>query len=319
MYPMLRADVSLGTFTCENDAKEHYIVVNPDGNEYELPYKLYHILEKADGTHPISLSRNLKRRLERDKIITTSRFVSAGVINRLIVFAIGNRSRYIYQFCQAVNKVLAFASLPLFLLAMLLMLTSWEKVQHSFNAGLYYGVFILSLGVHEFGHLSAAVSSGYAVTDVGLLLLGIIPIGAYVAYRNKKSASKKERIQLALAGIEADLIVAGVLIILALIFESYTLIMSANTNIALIIVNSLPVRGLDGEAALSALFEVKSISNLSTRIILNSEKRKKLFQSGILGKICLLFYLVVFLFKITFVIYIVFDVCLLIFNLTLLF
>ena len=306
MYPMLRADVSLATFTCESDTKEHYIVINPDGNEYELPYKLYHKLEKADGTHPISLSRNLKRRLERDKIITTSRFVLTGVINRLIVFAIGNRSKNIYQFCQAVNQVLAFASLPLFLLAMLLMLTSWDEAQHSFNAGLYYGVFILSLGVHEFGHLSAAV---------GLLLLGIFPIGAYVAYRDNTLASKRERIQLSLAGIEAELMMVGLLIILALIFESYTLVISANTNILLIIINSLPVRGLDGEAALSALFEVKSISNLSTRIILDSKKRKRLFQSGIIGKMCLMFYFIVFLLKIVFIIYIIFDVCLLIFNL----
>ena len=315
MYPMLRADVSLATFTCESDTKEHYIVINPDGNEYELSYKLYHILENADGTHPLSLSRNLKRRLERDKIITTSRFVLTGVINRLIVFAIGNRSKNIYQCCQAVNKVLAFASLPLFLLAMLLMLRSWDEVQHSFNAGLYYGLFILSLVAHEFGHLSAGVSAGYTVTDVCLLLLGIFPIGAYVACRDNTLASKRERIQLSLAGIEAELFMVGLLIILALIFESYTLVMSANTNVLLIIINSLPVRGLDGEAALSALFEVKSISNLSTRIILDSKKRKRLFQSGIIGKMCLMFYFIVFLLKIVFIIYIIFDVCLLIFNL----
>ena len=107
----------------------------------------------------------------------------------------------------------------------------------------------------------------------------------------------------------------GLLIILALIFESYTLVMSANTNVLLIIINALPVRGLDGEAALSALFEVKSISNLSTRIILDSKKRKRLFQSGIIGKMCLMFYFIVFLLKIVFIIYIIFDVCLLIFNL----
>lgn len=124
---------------------------------------------------------------------------------------------------------------------------------YNFSWWLYYGLIVLSLALHELGHLVAGVAYGYKISDIGILLLGIIPVGAYVAHENKVDVTKAEKIQFALAGVEANLLMAGTCLLLAI--QSYqwslTLFYVANVNVMLACVNLLPTSGLDGESSLS--------------------------------------------------------------------
>ena len=79
-----------------------------------------------------------------------------------------------------------------------------------FSWWLYYGLLVCSLALHEVGHLVAGLAYGYKISDTGILLLGIIPIGAYVAHEDKKDASRSEKVQFALAGVEMNLLIAGI-------------------------------------------------------------------------------------------------------------
>jgi len=107
---------------------------------------------------------------------------------------------------------------------------------------------------HEIGHMNAGIAYGYKVCSVGVLLLTFFPLGAYVSYNENlnynKSLTAKEKIQFSLSGIESNLLIAGILLLLSFVVNndlSHTLISVANANIIMAILNSLPALGLDGE------------------------------------------------------------------------
>lgn len=83
---------------------------------------------------------------------------------------------------------------------------------------------------------------GYKISDTGILLFGIISLGAYVAYEDKKDATKAEKIQFALAGVEVNLLLAGICLLLAaLCYQwSLTILCVANVNVMLVGINPLP-------------------------------------------------------------------------------
>lgn len=76
-----------------------------------------------------------------------------------------------------------------------------------FNWWLYYSLLVCSLAMHEAGHLVAGIAYGYKISDTGILLLGIFPIGAYVAHEDKIDASRSEKVQFALVGVEINLLI----------------------------------------------------------------------------------------------------------------
>ena len=60
---------------------------------------------------------------------------------------------------------------------------------------------ILSLVLHEAGHIIAGIACGYQIRDAGILLLDIFPVGDYIAYEKNKMVATKANIQFSLAGI----------------------------------------------------------------------------------------------------------------------
>jgi Zn-dependent protease len=138
------------------------------------------------------------------------------------------------------------------------------------------------------GHLIAGLAYGYNISDTGILLLGIIPLGAYVAHEDKKDATKAEKIQFALAGVEVNLLIAGVCLLLAMQPYQWSLTMFsvANVNVLLAGINLLPASGLDGESALSAACGIDSIGEVARKWLTNKNRRQKLFRAGLPGYAC---------------------------------
>ena len=121
-----------------------------------------------------------------------------------------------------------------------------------------------------------------------------------MGHGRKKNATKGEEIQLALAGIEANLFAAGMFLLVAALWEdlSMTFFAAAVTNIFIIISNLVPAKGMedDGEVALNCLFEVKSIYSTAKKCVRNRKRRRKLIRSaGLSGIACIaLFRLILF-------------------------
>ena len=170
---------------------------------------------------------------------------------------------------------------------------------------------------HEMGHLIAGISAKYNFSDAGILLLGLFPIGAYVAHEEKKNATKAEKLKLALSGILVNLLIAGILFSGSVLSSTtdYTFIAAAQINCILAAVNLLPAEGLDGESALSALLGVESISETAKKWIMNTKHRRKLFHSGFTGYASFCLFGFIMLSKVLFWVLIVGDAIFAIFGL----
>lgn len=320
MYPVLKEGVSIGTFQYEGSDATHYFIENADGEEFEISRRLWDALLKADGTRPLDLPDNGRRilpKLKRHGLVRTSRFVQDnGLFNRFILFPIGNRLQAGRLVFKALNAALPAVSILAFAISVYVTASEGAESGDSFSWWLYYALIVLSLALHELGHLVAGVAYGYKISDTGILLLGIIPFGAYVAHEDKKDATKAEKIQFALAGVEVNLLMAGICLILAM--QSYqwsrTMFSVANVNVILAGVNLLPASGLDGESSLSAMCGVDSISEVARKWLTNKKCRKKLLRAGLPGYACFCFFSVTMISKVILWLLIGLDVVLVFFN-----
>ena len=105
MYPRLKEYVEIGTCIWDGDCEEGFFVTNEMGDDYEISAGLYDELCSADGTHPLNISEELLAQLKRDGIITTSRFVSEGLVNRYIVISVGKRAEIVRKLCIGINMI----------------------------------------------------------------------------------------------------------------------------------------------------------------------------------------------------------------------
>ncbi|MBR0530135.1 MAG: amidoligase family protein [Ruminococcus sp.] len=228
-----------------------------------------HYLNDAYHTHEISDNKQRKWKIVRDSSIAPSN-------SRNTAFSRDN-----YR-CELVTPILEYNADSKLLREVITSLKERGAVTNSscgmyvttsegegsgynFNWWLYYGLIALSLALHELGHLIAGLAYGYNISDTGILLLGIIPLGVYVAHEDKKDATKAEKIQFALAGVEVNLLIAGICLLLAMQFYqlSLTMLSVANVNVIFAGVKLLPASGLDGDSALSAACGIDSISEMA--------------------------------------------------------
>lgn len=320
MYPVLKEGVSIGTFQYEGSDATHYFIENADGEEFEISSRLWDALLKADGTRPLDLPDNGRRvlpKLKRHGLVRTSRFVQDdGLFNRFILFPIGNRLQAGRLVFKALNAALPAVAILIFAIGIYVTTSEGEESGYNFSWWLYYGLIALSLALHELGHLVAGLAYGYKISDTGILLFGIIPLGAYVAHEDKKDATKAEKIQFALAGVEVNLLIAGICLLLAM--QSYqwslTMFSIANVNVILAGVNLLPVSGLDGESALSAVCGINSVSEVAKSWLTNKKRRQKLLRAGLPGYACFCVFSITMISKIILWLFIGLDVASVFFN-----
>lgn len=290
IYPMLKPGVDLGTFVCEDTEEEGFFLSNEHGEEHEIPYELFCELMKADGSHKLRLPKNLILDLEEEGILSTGRFVKDGWINRYILFVVGGQAKAFRPVCRWINILLPYGAVFLFLLGVLGKLCVKAEPGGHLILSLYYGMLIASMVAHECGHMTAAVASGCRVTDMGILLLGPVPVGAYTAYQQTGDRPLREKIQLSLAGIEVNLMLAGLFFLISLFCPGAdTWRMAAEVNIVLVLLNLLPVQGLDGECVVSDLFGVESIGALAWKSLTDRRKGERFLRSGPIGWLCLAF------------------------------
>lgn len=270
MYPMLKEGAFTWSFYDEYTEATHYYAENAAGDEFEINRRLYDSLCKADGTKPLDLpdkGKGILPMLIKCDLVQTSRLIQGdGSFNRFVLFPIGNTLRKFRPLCKVLNCVLPFVSIFFFAIGIALAVFSDRQIGYTdFSLWLYSVLFVFSLALHELGHLIAGLAFGYKISDVGILLVGAFPIGGYVSYDEREGASRTEKIQMALAGIEMDLLFAGVCSLFAMTQcnqVAATLNVIAIMNLLMVGMNLLPISEFDGETALSALCGVNSIGDI---------------------------------------------------------
>ncbi len=293
MYPMINDGVSIEIYRDRETGSLKYYITNPKGDSFRISRRQKDALMRADGTHPLELpdeGRKILPLLKKYRLVHTSRFArDEGIFNRFILILIGDRLKTGRRAFRVLNAAMAIMTIPVFLTGVIVMAKSNVETEYGINWWLYGTFLLCSIALHEIGHMIAGLSGGYKFSDAGIFLLGCFPIGAYVAHREQEDASKAQKIQFSLGGVETNLLIAGVCLFFAVRHETlhWTLVSVATINVLLAGINLLPAPGLDGESALSALLEIESISNTSKRILFSKKRRRKLIHSGLSGYICL--------------------------------
>lgn len=299
MYPMLKEGVTIGTLCSEGSEIAGYYIENKKGEEHLISHALFQTFLEADGTRPLIVpeeDQDMFEYLDRQGFLQRSRFVKGnGLFNRFIVFSVGSGIGRIRKTARVMNSMLPFASVILFVAGVLLVRIIGAISSSVISGGGLYSLLVFSILLHEVCHMIAGISYDFKICNVGVLLLGMIPCGAYIAYEEKDRSSLLEKIQFALAGVEGNLLAAGLCLIGAVITGSRvgTLVAVANVNVALVVFNLIPAMGLDGEAALSALFGVNSITRAARNWLASGKRTHRLLRSGLPGAVCLCCFIIV--------------------------
>lgn len=284
IHPRLRDGASIGTFTYKGSSEKHYFVENELEERFEISYRVYKELMNADGTHPVHLSKSLVDKMKQEKILTTSRYVFEGIISRFVLIPLGGNIARFQPICRWVNVALPLLATLLFAVAVSVKQRYAHSSNSDLNVILYYMLIIFSLLLHEIGHCISGIAYGYSFTDLGILLLGVLPIGAYVSHEDKQDVNRSSLVQFSLAGIEASVLMAAVCLMLSIQSSPLdtTFAMVANINVFLALLNLLPGSGLDGESALSACLGME-IGEDARKFLRSRRFRRQKYKSGRLG------------------------------------
>lgn len=292
MYPLLREGVSLGTYYDEDEDKEDFFVENSQGNFYSVTKELFNALLVADGMHPWDetdlMDDELIRKLKKAGIIQTNRFVWSGLINQFVIVPVVRPDKHMCQYFCILNKLLPKAACLLLVAGIFCKILIPGNSDAEMSWFIYCISIFLSISMHELAHASAAIAYGEEVSNVGILLLGILPIGAFVCC-NEHACSRKERLQISLAGIEMNLLIGGVSLILSCLIPEMelTCFVIAALNIGSAVFNMIPTSGMDGEGALSAIFDVENFGKTAKECLYNRKKREQFMRGGVKGFFCL--------------------------------
>lgn len=311
----------MGTFSYKEDPQTRFYVENVDQNMFEITYPLYCELAETDGTHPLRVTQGVLRQLKKDKIITTSRWEFEGRRGRFILFAIGNRAKKYRGLCRLASRILPVISMLMFFAALAFRRKAMQVGGEQLSLPGMIFLLLVSIGIHEIGHLIVGIAHGEAFSEAGFLFWGPLPISAYVLREGKRKLPRGKNLQLYLAGIQMNLIFAGFLTLFSAagIFCAGTFCTVAQINFWMAFINLLPADSFDGSCVLSTLLGIEDL-DAGARQFINSKKyRRSLLHAGAKGRWQILSFLLHFAANTAVHIFVVFDLlCILIYVILLL-
>lgn len=138
------------------------------------------------------------------------------------------------------------------------------------------------IALHEIGHMVAAIADGCAVDEVGIYVCGWRVTSAYVSM--DRHHNDRSGVQQALAGVRAESLYAGVLLLLGTVWNRPVFVATSVCHIFSITEQLLPLAQHDGEAALSARLGVESIAALAKITFAQPVRWRQLLHRGADGR-----------------------------------
>lgn len=209
---------------------------------------------------------------------------------------IPNKTRTYSVIPKILNFLLWASFLPVFILGLYRVFTYeviWGMEENpilNFWLGNIGGIF-LGMVLHESAHAFACLSDRKGrVFEAGVMLKGFLP-GAYVLIDESEIKSRLKRAQINLAGVEMNLLLSGVLMILMTLGGFFVewktaMLYAVIQNVFQALINLTFAEGLDGEHTLSTLLggSVVDAAKVNLSLLFNRKRRKKYFaEHGICG------------------------------------
>ncbi len=189
---------------------------------------------------------------------------------------------------KILNYLLLVSFLPILALGIWLFSNHIWDVLLDYNTLTYFAglPFGLAVGIilHEAGHFTAARCYGAYVFEAGAGLTHYMPC-FYVVIDDTPVKRVLQKVQIDLAGIEMNLLVTGIMLLLASTTGSAGIFFfgAAMSNSIMCLMNCLGCFGLDGMNVICELLGAKSAAFTAREIVGKKELRQGLRRKGITG------------------------------------
>jgi hypothetical protein len=246
--------------------------------------------KRLDGkTDPFTISENLShievkmmlRELERYNLLRNSRVLSASLSGLYYTLWTPNARNSRHSLSKVLNGLLQILFLPVFIYGCLTFFTVLPDLRGPATVAFAIAGVLAGMTFHEIAHAIASLSYGGSVFEVGAMLKLPFP-GAYVLMDYSSVKGCLKRTQISAAGIEANLLLAGISWLLAALLpqisNGFFYVAILNTEMALM--NLLLVDGLDGAGIMSDLLGIESIGKTAKDYCKSMIKHAKLRLPG---------------------------------------
>lgn len=263
--------------------------------EYLFPAWIVGFIKKLDGkTDPYTIDSKLSRKvvdtiiqyLDEESLIYWGkwRHFGTGTITRPIIVV--REKHYTRALARILNMVLACLWLPC-------LLTGGIAFAHHPHIGdlsslQYYmvGVVIVLFAglLHELAHAMASFAYGGIVVEMGVQVMWVFP-GFYVAMNNDPIPHRLQKIQTHAAGVEMNLLLAGVGLLLASkggVLEGVSFVFAV-INTVLGLLNLTFFDSFDGCKIMGDLMGDEDCIGVAKSIVFKQKKRRKVCRRGING------------------------------------
>lgn len=254
--------------------KDIYRVENVLTDElFEFDAVTYHFLKCLDGnTNPKKLGRKLG--VDVDELMdffdinllirTDGKELLSSATTKLVTCYVPIKKRTNSRVPQLLNWALVLAWMPVLSFGVDRYLHKGFFMNDDYMFIGYVVALIVGLGLHEVAHALACLAYGGYFFEAGIMP-SILSPGAYVLIDYRRIKSKFKKIQITAAGVEMNMLLAGIFLILSSYCEvlSGFFFMAAFTNIILVIINLSCVNGFDG---CTIMFELLGIEGGMDRV-----------------------------------------------------
>lgn len=190
---------------------------------------------------------------------------------------------------KILNFLLYTSCIPIFVIGLIKFINGCGRVEYAHDWFGYICGLLIGMMMHEISHANACLAYGGFWLELGVMWSGLFP-GAYVMLDTSKVKKRLHKAQINLAGVEMNLLLAGIFFMLASSYgiwqSSFSEYMGAFfyagfQNVFLALLNITFFQGLDGEHTISNLLGKESIvkeAKDNILAVLDFRKSKKYWQ-----------------------------------------
>lgn len=285
---------------------EYEVTDNLNGSVYTMDYTIAKFAKRLNGrTNPYQVNhclsvedvQSMLSELDKNHLLRTSRVLNSSFGSILYTVWIPRLTFSLRIFAFLVNNLLLLLWLPVLVYGNYVFIKNITMLDIEISLVGHLLGFLTGLCFHELAHAFAGISYRANVFELGIGVQNFMPC-AYTLVESSK-CKRQQRIQINAAGIEANLFITGLCLMLCATFPQFSshFYSAATINANLGILNLLCLDGFDGIAILSDVIgaDVGLFFENAKQIVHNKRRRKKLQHKGVWGyALILISYIIVF-------------------------
>lgn len=268
------------------------------GVDFRIARKLNGRIDPASilpGMNRVELRRYLNN-LEYDGLIRREKVINKSFLSYMKTFKILRKptNRWLYWLT---NLILMVSFLPIFVIGILaaigvVSIASYRFVSYGWNiydnTWLIYMINVLILiasgCIHEICHAISGRAYGAKVMEYGVAIT-VLP-AFYTMIDMKVVRSKLKRIQIMAAGLEGQLLLSGVALLIGEAFPIAQVVtyQCVLVNTIMVCINCLPIEGLDGYQITEIALGTDDMASQSKDLLTNRRLLKNVWNDGVYGK-----------------------------------